>query len=101
MRIPWYLVFVLLPGLCAWGKVRLRPRSHGAAACGYSQPRNRQKNAESRELGIAYYRTGKLIDAEHAFAAAMAEDPADLESIQMRGLTLYRLGRPGGRHSFS
>jgi tetratricopeptide (TPR) repeat protein len=48
----------------------------------------------SRQLGIAYYRGGKLIDAERAFAAAMAQDPADLESVQMRGLTLYRLGQP-------
>ena len=48
----------------------------------------------SREQGIRYYRAGKLIDAERAFATAMAEDPADLESVQMRGLTLYRLGRP-------
>ena len=47
-----------------------------------------------RELGIAYYRTGKLIDAEHTFAEAMTEDSADIESIQMRGLTLYRMGRP-------
>jgi len=48
----------------------------------------------NRELGIAYYRTGKLIDAEKSFAKAMAEDTNDIESIQMRGLTLYRLGRP-------
>jgi len=47
-----------------------------------------------RQLGIAYYRTGKLIDAERAFAAAMVIDPQDLEAVQMRGLTLYRLGRP-------
>jgi tetratricopeptide (TPR) repeat protein len=52
-----------------------------------------QKGA-SRALGIAYYRAGKLIDAEHAFATAMAQDPSDLESVQMRGLTLYRLGQP-------
>ena len=49
----------------------------------------------SRELGIAYYRSSKLVEAEKSFAAAMAEDPGDIESIQMRGLTLYRLGRPG------
>jgi tetratricopeptide (TPR) repeat protein len=47
-----------------------------------------------RELGIAYYRTGKLLSAEKAFAQAMAQDPNDMESVQMRGLTLYRLGRP-------
>jgi tetratricopeptide (TPR) repeat protein len=46
------------------------------------------------ELGIAYYRTGKLLSAEKAFAQAMAEDPNDMESVQMRGLSLYRLGRP-------
>jgi len=49
----------------------------------------------NRELGIAYYRSSKLVEAEKSFAAAMAEDPSDIESIQMRGLTLYRLGRPG------
>lgn len=46
------------------------------------------------ELGIAYYRTGKLIPAEQAFARAMEQDPSDVESVQMRGLSLYRLGRP-------
>lgn len=44
------------------------------------------------ELGIAYYRTGKLVSAERAFAEAMSEDPNDLESVQMRGLSLYRMG---------
>jgi tetratricopeptide (TPR) repeat protein len=47
------------------------------------------------ELGIAYYRTGKLEEAQRAFAAGAKEDPSDLESVQMEGLTLYRLGRPG------
>lgn len=46
------------------------------------------------ELGIAYYRAGKLLLAEKAFAQAMTEVPSDLESVQMRGLSLYRLGRP-------
>lgn len=45
-------------------------------------------------LGIAYYRTGKLLSAEQAFARAIDEDPNDIESVQMRGLSLYRLGRP-------
>ena len=45
-------------------------------------------------LGIAYYRTGKLVEAQKTFAAAIKEDPSDLESVQMEGLTLYRLGRP-------
>jgi predicted Zn-dependent protease len=45
-------------------------------------------------LGIAYYRTGKLVEAQKAFDAAIKEDPNDLESVQMQGLTLYRLGHP-------
>src|SRR3984885_7025796 len=71
-----FLIFAMLPGLMCLGQDT--PPAKGS----------------SRELGIADYRSGKLIDAEHAFAAAMAQDPADLESVQMRGLTLYRLGQP-------
>ncbi len=46
------------------------------------------------ELGVAYYRTGKLLSAKQAFEAAAKEDPGDLESVQMEGFTLYRLGQP-------
>jgi len=46
------------------------------------------------ELGVAYYRAGKLLSAKQAFEAAVKEDPTDLESIQMQGFTLYRLGQP-------
>jgi predicted Zn-dependent protease len=35
-----------------------------------------------------------LLQAEQAFSQAEKEDPKDIESVQMRGLTLYRLGRP-------
>jgi tetratricopeptide (TPR) repeat protein len=48
----------------------------------------------AHELGVAYYRAGKLLQAEQAFSQAEKEDPKDIESVQMRGLTLYRLGRP-------
>lgn len=51
------------------------------------------KGAE-HELGLAYYRTGKLMEAKQAFAAAIQRDPNDMESVQMEGLTLYRLGQP-------
>ena len=54
----------------------------------------------NRTLGIAYYRSGKLIEAEHAFAKAMDEDPTDIESVQMRGLALYRLGQPAAAIPF-
>jgi tetratricopeptide (TPR) repeat protein len=54
----------------------------------------------NRILGIAYYRSGKLVEAEKAFAKAMDEDPADIESVQMRGLSLYRLGQPAAAIQF-
>jgi tetratricopeptide (TPR) repeat protein len=47
------------------------------------------------ELGLAYYRTGKLLEAKNAFAQAIQDDAADRESVQMEGLVLYRLGQPG------
>ena len=45
-------------------------------------------------LGLVYYRTGKLVEAQHAFAAAAEQDPMDKESVQLEGLALYRLGQP-------
>jgi tetratricopeptide (TPR) repeat protein len=48
----------------------------------------------SRVQGLALYAKGDLRVAEKAFAAAVKEDAADTESAQMRGLTLFRLGRP-------
>ncbi len=45
-------------------------------------------------LGLACYRTGKLLEARTAFEQAIREDGADVESVQMEGLTLYRLGQP-------
>jgi tetratricopeptide (TPR) repeat protein len=48
----------------------------------------------SRIEGLAYYAKGLLRPADTAFADALIEDPKDVESAQMRGLVLYRLGRP-------
>jgi len=44
--------------------------------------------------GLAFYAKNDLRQADTAFAAALQHDPADIESAQMRGLTLVRLGRP-------
>ena len=54
----------------------------------------------AHEFGLAYYRTGKLVEAEAAFAKASRENPSDKESVQLRGLTLYRLGRPAAAIPF-
>ena len=52
------------------------------------------------DLGLAYYRAGKLVSARQAFERAIAADPDDRESIQLEGLTLYRLGRPSAAIPF-
>lgn len=52
------------------------------------------------EFGLAYYRTGKLVEARDAFSAAIQQDPEDVESVQMEGLTLYRLGQPAAAIPF-
>lgn len=46
------------------------------------------------DLGVAYYRTSKLPEAKQAFTAAIEADPKDQESVQMMGLTLYRMAQP-------
>jgi tetratricopeptide (TPR) repeat protein len=48
----------------------------------------------SKMQGLALYAKGDLRGADKAFAAALHEDAADTEAAQMRGLTLFRLGRP-------
>ncbi len=53
-----------------------------------------------RELGLAYYRTGKLAEAREAFRQATIQDPQDIEAVQMEGLTLYRLGQPAAAIPF-
>ena len=47
-----------------------------------------------RVQGLAQYAKGDLRSADKSFAAALKEDAADTEAAQMRGLTLFRLGRP-------
>ena len=47
-----------------------------------------------RLRGIILYQKELLPEAEAAFAQAVAQDANDRESMEMRGVTLYRLGRP-------
>ena len=44
--------------------------------------------------GLAEYAKGDLRAADVAFAAALKAEPKDGEAAEMRGLTLFRLGRP-------
>jgi predicted Zn-dependent protease len=47
-----------------------------------------------RLRGLAFYAQSRLADADTAFATALKVDPHDVESAQMRGITLFRLGKP-------
>jgi tetratricopeptide (TPR) repeat protein len=90
-----YLLLALMPALACLSQAAPAPTGSPSIATLQQQAAQQPPvKGASRELGIAYYRTGKLVDAEQAFAAAMAQDSNDLESIQLRGLTLYRLGQP-------
>lgn len=44
--------------------------------------------------GLALYAESNLKAADAAFAAALVDDPNDVEAAQMRGLTLFGLGHP-------
>jgi tetratricopeptide (TPR) repeat protein len=47
-----------------------------------------------RLRGMAFYAQGNFAAADQAFAAALRQDSKDPEAGQMRGITLFRLGRP-------
>jgi tetratricopeptide (TPR) repeat protein len=47
-----------------------------------------------RLRGFIYYQQKNMAAAEAAYAKAVAQDPSDRESMQMRGVALYSLGRP-------
>ena len=44
--------------------------------------------------GVALYAQNRFVEADAAFATALKENARDEEAMQMRGLTLFRLGRP-------
>jgi tetratricopeptide (TPR) repeat protein len=47
-----------------------------------------------RLRGFVFYQQRDMAAAEAAYAKAIQQDPHDLESMQMRGVALYSLGRP-------
>jgi tetratricopeptide (TPR) repeat protein len=53
------------------------------------------KSAEiEHQLALAYYKSGDMLQAARVFARALELDPGDREAVQLRGLALYRTGRP-------
>lgn len=47
-----------------------------------------------RLRGLIFYQKEQLPEAVEAFSKASAQDPADTESVEMHGVSLFRLGRP-------
>jgi predicted Zn-dependent protease len=47
----------------------------------------------NRLRGLALYSQNQFAEADAAFANALKQDPHDQDSTQLRGLTLFRLGR--------
>ncbi len=47
-----------------------------------------------RLRGIIFYQREQLSQAIEAFTKAEAQDPADRESIEMHGVSLFRIGHP-------
>lgn len=50
--------------------------------------------SRDRLRGEALYALNRFPEADKALSAALTADPADLNATQLRGLTLFRLGRP-------
>lgn len=46
-----------------------------------------------RLRGFIFYQQNQFSEADAAFAKALAQNPKDIESMQLRGVTLFRMGR--------
>jgi tetratricopeptide (TPR) repeat protein len=58
------------------------------------QQQHPQTGGLQYQLGLAYYRKGDFPQAQSAFAKATEQDPQNREAIQLRGLSLFQMGRP-------
>ena len=47
-----------------------------------------------RLRGFIFYRENKFAEAQAAYAKALAQDPKDVDSMQMQGVTYFRMGKP-------
>ena len=44
--------------------------------------------------GMVFYQQNKMVEAAAAFGKAVAQDPKNLEAMQMQGVSLFRAGKP-------
>ena len=52
-----------------------------------------------RLRGIIFYQQDQFAQAVDAFTKAVAQDPCDRESMEMHGVSLFRIGHPRGSDS--
>jgi predicted Zn-dependent protease len=72
-------------------------RGHSADALKELDPLSAEQSVPAgvnRLRGLALYSQNQFVEADAAFASALKQDPHDEESMQMRGLTLFRLNKP-------
>jgi predicted Zn-dependent protease len=72
-------------------------RGHSVDALKELGPLSAQQPAPAgvnRLRGLALYSQNQFVEADGAFASALKQHPHDEESAQLRGLTLFRLGKP-------
>jgi tetratricopeptide (TPR) repeat protein len=46
-----------------------------------------------RLRGFIFYQQNKFVEADAALAKALGQDPKDMEAMQLRGVTLFRMGK--------
>jgi len=111
---PGVLLLVFISAACAHAQPASTHAGTSAAAPSYDSARNlaaqgrldqalvqlNELAAQSPEAsgverlrGIIFYERDQFQEAILAFSKAETQDPADRESIEMHGVTLYRLGR--------
>ncbi len=54
---------------------------------------NPEPDGVERLRGLIFYQQNKFIDADAAFAKGLVQNPKDTEAMQLRGVTLFRMGR--------
>jgi predicted Zn-dependent protease len=70
---------------------RLEDAERELDALALQQP---EPDGVERLRGFVAYQQNRLSEAEAAFAKAIQQNPADMESTEMRGVVLFRMGKP-------
>lgn len=73
------------------GKGQLDDALRAADQLAQHQP---EPKGVERLRGKVFYLKSRFEEADNAFQKAISQDPTDKESVQLRGITLFRMGKP-------